>query len=366
MSIQSNCIQIGDAIVNPYSVDPSILRIARHGKKQWELLDGSVSSVENAVLDRFKDEGYSGYFTGRYDLKSLLVTLAAWSRPFDDFDKIAYVFGANRLNRACVEGEFGKFQTATYNELIESINSFSVSKLRERFKDFFKSRPQYKLEYHFNQHLDFGDLEEKLVGFYRHYDNDRMLHEVEEKCPLEHVIHRKKVLEFCEHHVFRELANRRGHVKKNLPFTDEVNKYIQDIQPKISIDLVKSSYAELADQSFICHGMQLLEFPGDYWSKTAREYEEIFIHNRNFLKKIKDKNIKNQYNEGLKFMEKAFYFERELRKKTELDLCIWNENEYYEIEVKAPKDSLRKNQRHTIIDNNESGIVSFVVNVIEK
>ena len=363
MSIQSNCIQIGDAIVNPHCVDPSILRIPRHGKKQWELLDGSVSSVENAVLDRFKDAGYSGYFTGRYDLKSLLVTLAAWSKPFDEFHKSGHVFGADRLYRVCVEGEFGRLQTTTYNQLIDCVKNFSSVKLRDRFKDFFKPRPEYGLRYHYDQHSDILDLEQKLVELYQHYNNNRILQEIEEKCPLEHVINRKKAIHFFGNHFFRDLANNRGYYTKNNPLTDKAKIYIQEIQPKIDIDLVKSSYKYLSEQQF--YDGYLIDFPGDYWSEKSQECEYILDHNRNFIEKITDQSVKEKYIEGMQFIEKAFYFSKNLKKKTELDLCVWNYNEYYEIEVKAPNDRLRKNQRHTIIENNENGIVSFMVNVIE-
>jgi hypothetical protein len=296
------------------------ITLERHGKKLWSYRDNKPDVVEAAVLDYLRDHGFDGYFTERDNYISLFEVLAAWP---------------GKMSKLMITGLVNPHHVYyTGNDCWLLNHGFSFGRIMDEVTK-----------------TTFEVLSDKLQLFLKckscrsHFSD-----------PKKQPTHAIKFL-----HAFG-VENLRRHI-----FDSYNQNALRDMLYLFEFDSLRSRQIQkellLTGQNPpIGFSIENLRLPAFYASFGS---DENIDRTEEFAEHVKDCAIKTEIQDACIIARKW----RELTLKnhsfTNLDLQLWDETGTAIVEVKAPNDRLRPNQKNTIERARARGERACVIYVSE-
>ena len=311
-----------------------MIQLKRFGKKEWQYKDCPIKRVELAALDYFQDHGWDGYFTEHYDYDATLIVMMCWGdhsklpKYSSDISNFS-IMTPNCLFDKSADGIWQYNNTYDWNELITNAENFTPDKIKEilelwvkrKIKGFFIGRSSHKPR----QANEL--LEKNLIAYFNAKGGKRYFLElIKNKYPQERYFLSKRAKE-----IFTEIKSSYRDKGENKQLFGLAGELPQILGISRNDEL---NFESLQVQIKSCEPCALRE-------KFAELIAEIEIF----------RSTEDQFSRNLPIAE--------------LDLVIWKEGEVVNVEIKAPNDRLRPNQKQQLLWDKARGRKSIVVNVQE-
>lgn len=325
-----------------------VISLQRHGAKEWQYKDSSIARVEIAVLDYLKDQGWSGYFTEHYDFEELLIKMMCWDDhsnfPWDNGNMDEFsIHTVNCMFQKAADGYFSYNQKYTHADLLNNAKSFDIKDISnilhlwsKRKIKFGKSKHQViaKKAWEDLCNLSPNDLADHHSAS---GGNDYFLGLLESRFPpeLQALWSRAKKL-FDELKVScREKSEHQKHQQALMTLIIG----LQDAGMMTYLGIAASTYPDDLD-NWIAEIGKLPK--SDLVNKGLRLAEDIKV-------------LTDELG--------SLSWEKRNGKHAVLDLKVWKDGQIASIEVKAPNDRLRPNQKAQLLQDKEQGHLSWVIEV---
>jgi hypothetical protein len=319
------------------SIDRTI-KLTRHDRKRWSFRGGRIDVVEEAALDFLKAHGWQGYFTGRYDYRSLIAMVMGWPKRGTRFPHA--ITGTHAMLFMGADGWLKKHKY-TYDQIYSNIVKFNPSDLRSALEDLAETKTKAPFIATFG--LTPGrasDMDiDHICSFFVAFGHQPIIDMVDRFLPKEKMLAMKRLFEFDIRH--RELWHNR-----RIGATDPSVWNL--ISPKANED--GAHFAMLNQPAF--------HFAGGFQGNIDIT--------ENFCRYILDDDLRAEIEAECVFARKWRNILLEDRKTTTLDLQLWNESGVAYVEVKAPNDKLSATQRATIEELKAKGETASLISVVEE
>lgn len=320
------------------SIHVERIKLKRLGPKVWQFRDCEPKRVELAVLDSLISKGWQGYFTEHFDYDSTIFCMMCWcnrdsyfkekrktSEIFKHRDSLWYAF--NHASDGFFDFNNHKF---SHGDLMAHASSFSeemISKILQAWQERSLKSPVVGLAYLSSRSACELDAN-KLISFYRargglkyylDYINYFYSYEIQELKERSKILDIRLKEKYGYDAPLRNLLNENDGnflriYKNNPPQPVALQKWITEIE--------NCDFFELKEEF-----LQLAQGIRKYWRCKELEHNPWKIH-------------------------------------ASLDLQIWKEY-VANVEVKAPNDRLRPNQKDQLELDAKLGRKSWVIEVDE-
>lgn len=319
------------------SVRVEHLRLKRLGQKVWQFKDCEPKRVELAVLDYLKSKGWQGYFTEHFDYDNTLLFMMCWcnrdsyfsekrktSEIFKQGDPLWYAF--NHASDGFFNFKKHKF---SHSNIISYVSSFSedmILRILLKWQEHDLKGPAVGRGYYHPRSASELDPE-SLISFYQ------------ARGGLDYYLDYIKYFYTPE---LQALKKRARELDKNLK-----EKYGYD--------------APLRNL--------LIENDGNFLAVYKNQPPKSSALNK-WIEKISEHQNVEHRDEFIQLAQDIkYYWDGQILKKNcwqissaKLDLQIWNKS-LAQVEVKAPNDRLRPNQKEQLELDASQGKISWVIKV---
>lgn len=275
------------------------IALKRHDRKLWSYRDNKPDVVEVAALDYLRDHGFDGYFTERDYYLAYFMLLAGWP------GKISKRMPPGFVNPHFVyfNGSDGWLNSHTYSfaQVMAEVENATIDSMTTKltmYSENCSTLPKNKLEH--------------VLAFLRVLGTERLKAEIMDK--------------------FRE---------------EELSAY--KFLYKFDTEMLgrKYKWASLLSSEGLALGLRpMYIFQCAFWRGGG--FENNIEKTEEFAQHINDASVKSEILYACSFAK--IWREKTLARHdfATLDLQLWDENGTAIVEVKAPKDRLRQNQKNTI------------------
>lgn len=323
--------------------------LKKHGPKEWQYKSSEIVSVELAVLEYLKDNGWQGYFTEQFNYDELLIHMMCWknhsvfptpklSDPenFYLFPRIClFAFAKDGYWKHCAH-EF------TCEELLNNAINFQLSDIPKVLNDWNNQKAKFR----------------------KTRNGERARKDWQKLCDL-------KASDLISYYqasggkeYFLELINKK-YPKELMVLWNMSSLIFQKIKVKMIKDGTFYGRSDMANNHFDLHnkigsflGVHLPVLP---ISELNDQIEEV--------SKLSNTDPRYYYLDLLIEIKKltnklgTLTFENRIGVSAYLDLKVWKNGQCASVEVKAPRDQLRPNQKEQLDLDINAGYLSWVINV---
>jgi hypothetical protein len=313
------------------------ITLKRHARKLWQFGQKTPARVELAVLDYFLSEGWNGYFTEHFDYDETLIFMMCWP----DHEKIGSVSyldipEVHHLFYRASDGFIRDEKTVTFSraDLLNNARNFQKSDI-SGILALWKSKPKFKKPFIGRAGLKYRHASELCESSLISYcdavgGKDFFLDYLERRFPAH----------------LQEMFSRARDL------TEEVRKR-NDLGPMPNLMDSCMSFYNITNAARYPIGKYMTpagikRFSDNTLKREPRFLSEEIVNLANEIIKARHENL-------------SVYSPPE----AVLDLKLWRDGSIANVEVKAPNDSLRPNQKNQLIKDDNENINSFVVTVRE-
>lgn len=323
--------------------------LKRYGPKEWQYENCEIVSVELAVLDYLKDNGWQGYFTEQFDYDKLLTQMMCWkdhsafpSPKFSDPEDI-YLFPYICLFDIAKDGYWKHdAHEFTCKELINNAINFQPNDIPKILNDWNNQKAKFR----------------------KTRNGERSRKDWQKICDLQasDLISYYKASGGKEY--FLGLINKK-YPKELTPLWNKSSLIFQKLKVKMIKDGTFYGRSDMANNHFDLYH-KIGSFLGVHSpvlpiSELNDQIEEI--------SKLSNTDPRYYYLDLLIDIKKltnklgTLTFQDRIGVAAYLDLKIWKNGQCASVEVKAPRDRLRPNQKEQLDLDINAGYLSWVINV---
>ena len=322
-----------------------VISLKKHGAKEWQFKDCTITRVELAVLDYLKDQGWSGYFTENENFEELLIKMMCWEDHSNfpwSFDGDISKFSIQTVNcmfLKAADGYWSYDQKYTSADLLNNAKTFDAKDIasilrlwgQQKIK-FGKSKQQFLKK---EAWQDLCNLSANDLAAYYTASGGR--------------------------DYFLSLLEQRFPPKQQVLW-DRARKLFDEL--KISCR-EKKDHQALMTLVIGLQGTDISTYLGITSSANPENLSGLVAE----IDDLPKSDLVNRYLQLAKDIKTltdelgSLSWYKRNREHAVLDLKVWKDGQMASIEVKAPNDRLRPNQKAQLLQDKEQGNLSWVIEV---